>query len=116
MLNMFITKKEYERLTSQLGMLKSKCMTLEEDKRICSEEIKNLTEEINGKVKDCQIGPWCEDCAHRKTAVTENFVAFINTFGAPVPIKRMPNYIVYCGKHIHETCPEWTQTKATYKF
>lgn len=107
---MFINRKKYEDLKKENTTLQNKVLTLEEDKRVCEVEIQNLTEKINSKIENCQMGVWCRDCKHRKTACTEGYIAFIDAAHAYRPttfVRKTSDYIEYCAKYIHESCPGW---------
>ena len=81
-----IKKSDYERMELTCEDYSS----VIEDNRQMNETIKKLTKTINEQNTGCRTGTWCEDCKHKKYARTKGW-----------------DYEYYCGKHIHEICPEW---------
>lgn len=61
-----------------------------EDNRQMKKTVEKLTKIINAQNNGCRVGTWCEDCKHKKYARTKGW-----------------DYEYYCGKHLHEICPEW---------
>ena len=105
---MFIRKRKYNSLVHKINELTNECKTLKEDKNECQKTIMRLTEEINQKTPECQVGPWCEDCQHRKMAAIDSFINYeSNWFSNSYAELKEQKYIYYCGKHLHEICPEW---------
>ena len=88
--------------------LKGSYQTLSNDYRIALSSIKQLTEEISGQTKDCKMGPWCEGCKHRRYVYVQDNIV---NFGIYVHIREEKDRRImeYCGKHIHEICPEWEE-------
>ena len=105
---MFVNKEKYNSLLTQINDLINKCKTLEEDKSQCQETIKQLTEEVNQQTPECKVGAWCEGCKYRKVVPVDSFTNYesiwLNKSHAGF---KQQNYIVYCGKHLHDICPEW---------
>lgn len=105
---MFIRKRKYNSLVHKINELTNECKTLKEDKNECQKTIMRLTEEINQKTPECQVGPWCEDCRHRKAAPVDSFINYeSNWLSNSYAGLKEPKYIYYCSKHTHEICSEW---------
>lgn len=105
---MFIRKRKYNSLVHKINELTNECKTLKEDKNECQKTIMRLTEEINQKTPECQVGHWCEDCQHHKLASMSSCIYYKEgIYFKSMADYKMPNYIYYCGKHTHEICPEW---------
>lgn len=102
--------KEYEDIISDLQV---ELRREQENHKIANKEIIRLTSEISAQVKNCNIGVWCNNCAHRAYASTGklkrdsvlNNSAYYYVDG---------ENIQYCKKHLHELCPEWEQENITY--
>lgn len=103
---MIIGKKDIERIQQleddlqtanrQIDNLKVYQAELEKQNR-------QLAQLISFKAEDCtncKIGPWCDDCIHKRSIST---MLFYN----PSDKSSYCNAVSYCAKHIHELCPEW---------
>ena len=67
-------------------------------------EVARLAELLSDKTEGCSVGPWCKDCRHMGTDVSqvdeflpEEWVYIDGTAGR----------VMYCKKHLHEVCPEF---------
>lgn len=88
-----VKKEEYENLKKQLDDEKK-------DHEVTKSTVRKLSEEISGKTSECNIGPWCQDCQHRKFAqIGEGRKNYWGTVYS--------NGVYYCGKHTHDLYPEW---------
>lgn len=91
---LFVKKKEIINLQKQLDDEKK-------DHEVTKSTVRKLSEEISGKTSECNIGPWCQDCQHRKFAQIGE--GRINYWG----ITAYSDGVHYCGKHTHDLCSEW---------
>lgn len=76
-------------------------------------DVKKLTDEINAKVENCMVGPWCVDCKYCKTARLANDEEHkkFAKVGAHHFYGSLYNYYYYCSKHLRELCPEFDKMK-----
>lgn len=99
---MFIKRKEYERLRKA----DEENAELREVERLNKEleaEVERLAELISSEVKDCKVGPWCNDCQHVGYDSAKVYDSGI--FGRYV--EACAGSVQYCKKHLHEICPEF---------
>lgn len=109
---MFTSTKKYNLLSQEL------CDVKDEKHKLCienkkltarveklNEEIKKLGEVISASNKECNVGPWCKDCAHIRH----------DNYGLKTYSVRGRGYyyenpgedeVMYCVKHLHDLCPE----------
>lgn len=113
-----IRKKKYDSILSEnksLSLMGS-CLSTEKDnlkQELTAMEIKlnearkfNAEKAIEG---GCLVGPWCENCIHKRYIGEKNMYPVTNYVGE----SRMVFFSkdIYCAKHIHDICPEWTCEK-----
>lgn len=107
---MFINKKErlklkekYEEYKTKYEKIQNKFETLERE----NESLKNLNhqlaEEISAQCKSCHVGVWCKDCKHFMREYAD-YMKYDKVFNAWY--KQEGDYVCYCGKHLHDLCPE----------
>lgn len=96
-----VKKEEYENLKNENSKLKNQLDDEKKDHEVTKSTVHKLSEEISGKTSECNIGPWCQDCQHRKFArIGEGRINYWN-------ITLYSDGVYYCGKHTHDLCPEW---------
>ena len=102
---LFVKKEEYESLKNENSNFRKENINLQKqlddekkDHEVTKSTVRKLSEEISGKTSECNIGPWCQDCQHRKFAqIGENYWG----------ITAYSDGVHYCGKHTHDLCSEW---------
>ncbi len=97
--------QEKERLNDKIHEQNRQLSDLKHDYELACSEVKRLADEISAKVEDCHIGPWCDGCEHKMKAVMKNREIRYN--GGWVNTIDEEEAVVYCGKHLHEMCPEF---------
>lgn len=98
---LFVKKEEYKDLKNENSKLKDQLDAEKKDHEVTKSTVRKLSEEISGKTSECNIGPWCQDCQHKKFAqIGEDRK---NYWGLTV----YSDGVYYCGKHTHDLCPEW---------
>lgn len=109
--------KKIENLELEILELKTRCSAYAKDATQMEQEVKRLTEIINGQTEDCKIGPWCEKCIYREF-VSGNvlFEATKNEMIVPGTWIRKVTGVVrsetmLCMKHVHELCPGFEGTE-----
>lgn len=98
---LFVKKEEYKNLKNENSKLKNQLDDEKKDHEVTKSTVHKLSEEISGKTSECNIGPWCQDCQHRKFAQIGE--GRKNSWGMIV----YSDGVHYCGKHTHDLCPEW---------
>ena len=88
---MWISHREYVRL-----------LAAQEAARQLKNEVDRLAALISEPVTDCKLGPWCKDCKHYGTDASHIVVQTMTDW-----IESECGRVVYCKKHLHETCPEY---------
>lgn len=63
----------------------------------------DLADIISGKVKDCQIGPWCKNCQYYYEGTVDNYPEIYCDY-CYYPTATS---VAYCTKHILSICPEF---------
>lgn len=63
---LFVKKEEYESLKNENLELKNQLNIEKEDHKITKSTVQKLSEEISKQTLNCKIGPWCQDCQHKK--------------------------------------------------
>ena len=103
---MFIRKAEY------YNLLDCKKMNDELEK-----EIKRLTLALNTNVKNCKVGPWCENCGHWITDKSVIIATAIRDYtsedcyyGLPIP-EKIGGEVGYCSKNVNTLCPDFIPNK-----
>lgn len=78
-----------------------------------NDDVKKLTDEINAKVENCMVGPWCVDCKYCKTARLANDEEHKKFAKGETYLfyGSLYNYYYYCSKHLRELCPEFDKMK-----
>lgn len=98
---LLVKKEEYENLKNENSKLKNQLDDEKKDHEVTKSTVHKLSEEISGKTSECNIGPWCQDCQHRKfVQIGEGRINYWN-------ITLYSDGVYYCGKHTHDLCPEW---------
>lgn len=101
---LFVKKEEYESLKNENSKLKDQLDAEKENHERTKQAVEELSEEISGKTSECNIGPWCRDCQHRRVApIGKQKKITIGNMWYEIST----NGITYCGKHTHNLCPEW---------
>ena len=105
---LFVKKEKYENLDfensnfrKEITNLKKQLDDEKKDHEVTKSTVRKLSEEISGKTSECNVGPWCQDCQHRKFAQIGKVKE--NSWG----IAAYYDGTYYCGKHTHDLCPEW---------
>lgn len=117
---MFVSIKKYNEISSQLAIItKDKDRLIKKNENLSERnialnaEVKRLAALISASNKECNVGPWCNDCEHMRsdrvvTAGEEQEIA-------PGRYYRMSAIVdgdvMYCAKHLHELCPEHSKHK-----
>lgn len=99
---MWISKAKYESLKN------AKELNVELEK-----EVKRLARVISNTTKDCKVGPWCKDCAHKGIDSAKVFGR--GRAGSSEYVKAIGGEVIYCKKHLHDICPEWRWDYKTYR-
>ena len=105
--------EKIENLELEILELKSRCSAYAKDATQMEQEVKRLTEIINGQTENCKIGPWCEKCIHKE--FVSDSVLFESTrkeqFIPGTWIRKTTGVVrseaILCMKHIHELCSEF---------
>jgi len=111
---MFVSTKKYNDLSTQLDMvIKDKDRLARENESLSERnialnaEVKRLAALISASNKECNVGPWCNDCKHMRSdrVVTageeQEFCGRYYRTGVIVD-----GDVMYCAKHLHDLCPE----------
>lgn len=98
---LLVKKEEYKSLKNENSKLKDQLKLEKEDHETTKETVNRLCNEISGKTSECNVGPWCQDCQHKKFAQIGK--AKRNFWGTAAYY----DGTYYCGKHTHDLCPEW---------
>lgn len=114
---LLIEKKEYENLKKENLELKNlrkenfylenQLNTEKQAHEITKSTVQKLSEEISKQTLNCKIGPWCQDCQHKKNAIIGDIYNAQICANQHSWYEVINNNIIYCGKHTHELCPEW---------
>lgn len=101
---LFVKKEKYENLKNENSTLESQLKLEKENHERTKQAVEDLSQEISGKTSECNIGPWCKNCQHRRFAPIgkQKKIPIDDTW-----YEISTNGIDYCGKHIHDLCPEW---------
>lgn len=101
---LLVKKEKYESLKNENSKLKNQLNIEKENHERTKQAVKDLSQEISGKTSECNIGPWCRDCQHKRVAPIgkQKKITIGNTW-----YEISKNGINYCGKHTHDLCPEW---------
>lgn len=113
---MFVSIKKYNAISTQLSLvIRDKDRLAEQNKNLSernialNEEVKRLAALISASNKECNVGPWCNDCKHmrsdRVVAAVEKKVAH----GRYYQEVTVDGDVMYCAKHLHELCPEHSE-------
>lgn len=105
---LFVKKEEYKSLKNENSKLKDQLKLEKEDHETTKETVNRLCNEISGKTSECNVGPWCQDCQHKKFAQIGKVKK--NSWG----IAAYCDGTYYCGKHTHDLCPEWEASPKKY--
>ena len=105
---LLVKKEKYENLDSENSNFRKEIINLQKqlddekkDHEVTKSTVRKLSEEISGKTSECNVGPWCQDCQHRKFAqIGEGRKNYWD-------ITLYSDGVYYCGKHTHDLCPEW---------
>lgn len=81
-------------------------------------EIKRLTDELNAKITDCNVGSWCNECKYSSTATVymknkkdDNFIMRRTWFQSICDEDNNYTTIRYCSKRLREICSEFKKIK-----
>ena len=105
---MFVSTKKYDEVIRDKYRLTKENENLSKRNIALNAEVKRLSSLISASNKDCNVGPWCNDCKHMRsdTAVSaETELDFVSRMYYQTDVF-VDGDIIYCAKHLHELCPE----------
>ena len=102
-------KKRISELEEELSKNKEKLSRYKYINDSLNDEIERLTDELNAKITDCNIGAWCNKCKYSSTAymTSQHNVEYLTKNPWMKYICDDYTKIQYCSKHIRELCPEF---------
>ena len=106
-------KKRISELEKELSKNKEKLSRYEYTNDDLNDEIKRLTDELNAKVIDCNVGPWCYKCKYSSSTYTmnRNNIEYLMKNSWARYTCNDHTKIQYCSKHLRELCPEFNNMK-----
>ena len=96
---MFVSKQKHDKTLEELRISEKMNRELEL-------EVQRLSKEISAQNTNCKVGAWCKDCAHvkyDKATVEHDYEYDWFTFKYKT---KTAGEVMYCGKHLHDLCPE----------
>lgn len=102
--------QECDRLKGIIEEQSQRLSSLKGEYDFACKEVKKLANEISAKVGDCSIGPWCNGCEHKMEAVIKKKSYDCTNMWTSYSGES----VIYCGKHLHEICPEFEKEHRPY--